>query len=140
MGYNFSRYTPAWLGDYLERYNHLIDVTFDDTGYVTSMSFIGQKLELDHCSYDRIRFKTYTLPGISTGNRNQFQVRLFYLTLYLDGTPGDFCITEDLKLSNEMCIHMFENDINIRYDNGSESVYYDRQAIMRKHTIENILK
>ncbi len=52
---------------------------------------------------------------------------------------GILFMRADLNLSDQSCIALYEHNIDIAYNAGNRTVYYDREAIIRKHTIQNII-
>lgn len=65
-------------------------------------------------------------------------------TLLEDGEiGGTFMMMDDLELPDSICVQLFDYNINIRYSvrgaGKMEIIQYDREAIIRRHTIANII-
>lgn len=84
-------------------------------------------------------FGTVELECIDNGN-----VLLFSLDIELPGESDSFTMRNDLKLSDKQCISLYEYNIEIKYTvhegQKMDIIYYDREMITRRHTIENIIK
>lgn len=70
-----------------------------------------------------------------------YQVIYIHLRLDLKHKNGFIFFKTDIGLSDESCVNLFRNNIALRFNHPDKiGVKYDQKAIMRRHTINEIMK
>lgn len=109
-------------------------ITLRSEGGVNQLYMSDQSIITDALVYNyKTASNTITLGGIN------FAIVLYFN--FRNGDTGFLAMHQDLKLSDDTCIGLYKYNISIMYfdESSKKNFLYDKQAIMRRYTIDNII-
>ncbi len=126
----YKEFCNDYLGDLVAMYPDVFEFRQDGDMYFIDKCLSGKPLRISQHNDFVMFLKT----------QEKFDIYpLITILVSKKYREGILTMAADLVLSNESCMELFKNNIIIEYYDVDEKKLYDKEAIIRKHIIKNII-